>query len=235
MKPTRFAALAEHVASGLNATFTGIVYRCVGVERGKKGAKIRYGDALVSEVLVTGFDYGKLLERSIDAATTGVAFFEAVKKLASNRLEAKCPDDDTIQSLINAQIDSWRDSLTPDGGIDETWYKPLEVGGTPVRGGKVYCGEGVGQQGQIYLAGLLISKKVLEYPANGYWNANSRPSTVVKSIVREVTPIGRYKTRRLSPNNLVALRVGGNAARYIEEIGQEITDDAVAFLGGLED
>ena len=60
-------ALVSTLADARVGTFTGLVVRKKGVERGPKGNKVRYGDDLVHVTLVTGFRYGSLVERSADA------------------------------------------------------------------------------------------------------------------------------------------------------------------------
>jgi len=230
----RFDNIANHIANGIRGTFTGVTYRRVGVERGKGDAKVRYGDALVSEVLVTGFDYKNLVTRSIRVATADPAGFFAT---VANNLCAKfpsvasCIDSQSVLACIDEQVQSWKDhQITPK---DEPHYEPLIIDGSPVIGAKVYKGDGAGVKDSIYLAGLRISSKVLEQPVNGYWITNSKPETIVKELVRELAPVGRYVTLRLSPDNLVDLRVGGTAARYAEKIGMEIHDAVVEYLEDL--
>ena len=238
----RLRQIADHVSRGNRATFTGILYTNVGVERGKAPNKVRYGDATVCEVIVTGFSYASLVQRSIDAATKkSKEFFAKVKaEFLSvsdnvNRVSAMSQDeiDALIQENIDEQITSWKlHQITPK---DEPHFKPLIVDGVPVVGAKVYDGEGDGKNGEIYLAGLRISRKVIADPPNGYWVTNSSTPTIIKDIVRDLTPIGRYVTRRLSPGNLKHLRVGGAAADYAESIGMEIPDAVVDYLKELDD
>jgi hypothetical protein len=59
-------ALVSTLAGARVGTFTGVVIRKKGAERGPKGSKVRYGDDLVHVTLVTGFRYGSLVERSAD-------------------------------------------------------------------------------------------------------------------------------------------------------------------------
>ena len=62
------AILAADLASGrASATFTGIVIRLSGSVYGPKAAKVRVGDALVHDTIVTGFKYRSLKERDINA------------------------------------------------------------------------------------------------------------------------------------------------------------------------
>ena len=232
----RLQEIADHVSRGKRATFTGILYTNVGVERGKAPNKVRYGDATVCEVIVTGFSYASLMQRSIDAATKDPAgFFGKVLEVfvTDYPYAASACDTDTMLTAITDQIQSWRDhQVTPK---DEPHFKPLIVDGVPVVGAKVYDGEGDGKNGEIYLAGLRISRKVITEPVNGYWSTNSSTPTIIKEIVRDLTPIGRYVTRRLSPGNLKHLRVGGAAADYAESIGMEIPDAVVDYLKELDD
>ena len=60
-------ALVSTLADARVGTFSGLVIRKKGVERGPKGNKVTYGDDLVHVTLVTGFRYGSLVERSADA------------------------------------------------------------------------------------------------------------------------------------------------------------------------
>src|SRR3990170_2322039 len=56
--------LALNLASARKGTFTGLITRKVGATRGSGANKMRYGDDLVHVCLYTGFDYGRLVERS---------------------------------------------------------------------------------------------------------------------------------------------------------------------------
>lgn len=231
---SRLQEIAAHIHAGNKATFTGIVYKSVGKEYGKAGAKLRYGDATTSEVIVTGFRYygtNGLVDRSIKAAEKDPATFLSLVKAELNDPKVF---DENIKLWIKEQIDSWKATMNGDGK-DEPHYEPVTIGGELVRGAKRYVGGGEGKPDQIYLSGLLISRKVLVEPPNGYWNTNKGIKTRVKDIVRNLTPIGRYKTRRLSPGNILSMRVGGTAAVYHDDLGMEVSDKVRDFILSLEE
>lgn len=241
---SNFIRLAEHINNGKQATFTGLVYTKVGKMRGRGANRKRYGDALVSEVIITGFNYlGKngLVARSIRAAGKKDSFERqhflggVLEEVNADLAERDDYTMDNIHSWIEEQVQSWRNTL--DGKQpEENHYEPLILNGVPVKGGKVYVGDGDGEKGAIYLAGLLISSKTLKEPPNGYPpKPNSASKTIVKAATRKLTPVGRYVTRRLTPGNMHTLRIGGTAARFMDEIGQEITDKALDLILTLED
>ena len=60
------AALAAHLADAKVGSFVGLVIKKQGVERGRGAAKMTYGDDTVHTVIVTGFRYDRLVERSLD-------------------------------------------------------------------------------------------------------------------------------------------------------------------------
>jgi len=59
------SSLVDTLASA-HKGFTGLIVRKVGVTRGGQTNPVTYGDDLVHTVLVTGFRYGSLVERSVD-------------------------------------------------------------------------------------------------------------------------------------------------------------------------
>ena len=62
------SALLANLLSNANVgTFTGLVVRKKGEQRGPKGAKQTFGDDLVHTVIMTGFRYDRLVQRALDA------------------------------------------------------------------------------------------------------------------------------------------------------------------------
>ena len=59
------AALAQHLADAKVGSFVGLIITKQGVTRGRGAAKLTYGDDTVHTVIVTGFRYDRLVERSL--------------------------------------------------------------------------------------------------------------------------------------------------------------------------
>ena len=143
--------LAADLASGrASATFTGIVIRLTGSEYGPKGSKVRVGDALVHDTLVSGFSYINLKERDI-AALLAVSLqdlrdLEAQNHEAWDRPRAKnamkvrlvlADYQDALKALLESANKSY--SGTNEATTDHV-YEPLVVDGETVRGCRVYVG-----------------------------------------------------------------------------------------------
>lgn len=246
--------LAAHLAELRGGSFVGLVVRKEGVERGPKGAKVRYGDDLVHVVLISGFRYTALCERSLVRLRT-IDPDEIVQFCADRGIT----DGDglpIIRAAVDMAIADLHESLTLSMlGLNESTtdhvYEPLMLDGEVVRGCRVYrcrknithvedpekldvlackCRDCTGdpkapRDGTIYLQGLQVGSKVLEPAPNGPVPASkSRPDVVAKNIIRRRLPIGRYVSYRLEPGCDFILRAGGVAATAADGDGVELRD-----------
>jgi len=231
------------------ATFTGLIIRKQGVERGPKGSKVRYGDDLVHAVIVTGFSYMSLVRRSLDkmnAMDLNALLADATKaglKGFSGRGKNAVEVAVTAQD-INDAVDALRDSFqkTLDGTNESTTdhvFETLEVDGNPVSGGRVYVGGGdpnnskTPKPGDIYLQGLQIGRSVLEAAANGPKPASkSGVAVVAKNFIRGRLPVSRYVSYRLRSGDDFILRVGGTAALAATTDGVAVKDATIKEVFG---
>ena len=237
---TAIAALMKDARVG---TFTGLITRKKGVTRGKKGAKVVYGDATVHTVIFTGFKYDALVERSL----------AQVRAMTDADLDTLVPADAsfTREDLDEAKTAvelGFETTLDPSKGSTSTTkhvYEPLTVNGETVRGCRVYRCTGTEGchcrdcnpddkraplDGTIYVQGLRIWSKVIEPPANGYWQTKSKPLTLAKDALRALLPVSRYVQYALEPGTDFILRAGGTAAVKASQDGFTLDD---ATLGGL--
>ena len=125
-------ALVDTLADARVGTFTGLVVRKKGAERGPKGNKVRYGDDLVHVTLVTGFRYGSLVERSADAldamtdadldalvARGATGFVRVWKKTAKvGDLAAVCSSMGLDDTGSKADLVARLDAVAPGGMVE---------------------------------------------------------------------------------------------------------------------
>ena len=237
--------LAENLASARKgATFTGLITRKRGVDRGPKGAKVTYGDDLVHALIVTGFSYENLVSRSLDglanltvsdilteAADKGLVAWEGRGKNATSRSLNAADVAVAIQELR----DSFEKTLNgTNTSTTDHVFDTLEVDGEKVNGGRVYVGGGDPNDpktpvaGTIYIQGLKIASKVIEEAENGPVPASkSGGKTVAKNLIRRRLPVGRYVSYRLQPGQDYILRVGGAAAVAAQDDKVEVRDATV--------
>lgn len=239
--------LASDLAAGrASATFTGIVIRLTGSEYGPKGAKVRVGDALVHDTIVSGFKYRNLKDRDIQAllAVTlqDLRDLEAQNHEAWDRPRAKAAKKVRLvladyQDALKALLESANKSYagTNESTTDHV-YEPLVVDGELVRGCRVYVGHATdpskncAEPGTVYLQGLRVGRRVLEQPENGWSNPNSRSgvAATAKKLVSRLAklPSKRYVSYKLDPKGEWVLNLGGAAAAAAD--ADDVTVDPVA-------
>lgn len=225
-------------------TFTGLVTTKVGVERGPKDAKVRYGNDTVHVCLFTGFKYVGLCQRSLDALTTisdadvladaqakGIKAWSGrgkkaveVELTAADFAEARTELVESLTKSVNGTNESTTDHV----------YEGLVVDGKSVRGCRVYKGQtpeaeargdkAPAKPGTIYVQGLQISSKVITPAPNGPKPASQSSAKVVaKALLRRCLPISRYVSYKLEPGTDFLLRAGGTAAVEAEAAGIHFT------------
>ena len=228
-------SLAQSLAGARKGTFTGIITRLLG----EKDGGTTYGDALVHDVVITGFSYTslkardlKVLEGITDADLT--ALLQAKAPLAWDRPRAKNAAQVPV-TLADAKlalaemIDSAKKSIAgTNTSTTDGVYEPLVVDGETVRGARVYMGhadttQNVAPVGTIYLQGLRIGRTVLEEPQAG-WSApagKSAAKTVAKGLITKEfkLPSRRYVSYQLHAQGGWVLAVGGGAAVAADAAG----------------
>ncbi len=243
------------------ATFTGITMTLKGDTRlapgeGRGGRKLTYGDDTVCSVVVTGFNYRNLCERSAD-------MLEAVDENGDLIISDKAVLDliatqgrkawqgrgaKAVETAVTAaDVKQGRDELiaslrlSEEGNNTSTTdhvYEPLsDKDGNAVNGGRVYTGPGDPTDpkapipGTIYLQGLQVQRRVLTKAPNGRLPApKSAPVSVVKSILRGLMPVGKYVSYALTPGTDFRLAVGGTAVLESTTKGFLLTEELYAFL-----
>lgn len=145
------AVLALNLVSARpSATFTSVCLRKQGKEMGKKGAKVRYGDDMVHVVVVTGFKYGNLVERSkamlpalrsqSAQIAADLANEPAYEGRGKKQTQVPVTEAHVLQALDELEK-SFETTLDPSAESESTTkhvYEPLVVDGQTVRGARVY-------------------------------------------------------------------------------------------------
>jgi len=235
--------LAANLASARKGTFTSLIIRKEGEERGAAGNKTVYGDDLVQVVIITGFRYENLVARSRDmlAAMTD-AEVDALVARGYTGWQGRGAKAVEVP-VTRADFDAARAELTDSfdktlAGTNESTtdhvYEPLVVNGETVRGSRVYTGNPNGQDaatpGTVYLQGLKIGERVLDAAPNGPVPASqSAAKTVAKNVLRSRLPVARYVSYKLDTSTPGAwlLSAGGAAVAACDTNGVTLDADRV--------
>ena len=248
--------LAMLLNDSRKGTFTGLMKQLVGKTVGPKGAKVTYGDDVVHTVIVTGFSYENLVQRSLDAlnaitvsdmmdeiSVSGIMGYTGKGK---NKVLSPITTTDMAEAMMELK-ESFTNTLNPDCESEATTahvYEPLVLDGKVVIGATVYrcvadsgrkchCRECTGdakapKDGTIYLKGLKIWSKVLTPAENGPApRVKSATKTVAKNLLKAKLPISRYVSHRLEAGTEFLLRAGGTAEIEATQDGFKVTDDIV--------
>jgi len=245
-------AIAEALASSRRGTFTGLIVRKKGSLRGRGADRKLYGDDVVHVVLVTGFDYPSLVQRSLaalndldihvlvrEAEQQGLKGWEGKGK---DRIERAIHSDDIFRALVQ-QRDSFHRTLEgfSTSSTDHV-FETLRVDDRPVRGSRVYVGaprqpkhpeEETPEFGAIYLQGLKIAERVLWSAPNGpVPPPKSGTVKVAKNLILAHLPIGRYVQYVLKHGDDFILRVGGSAHLAASEDGIAVRESTIEDIFG---
>lgn len=233
--------LAANLASARKGTFTSLIIRKEGEERGPAGSKVTYGDDLVHAVIITGFKYERLVAKSRDmlAAMTDADIDALVARNYTGwqgrgskavSVPVTRADFDAARAEL---LDSFDKTLagTNESTTDHV-YEPLTVNGEVVRGCRVYIGNPNGQDaatpGTVYLQGLKIGERVLDAAPNGPVPASqSNPKTVAKGVLRSRLPVARYVSYKLDAAGGWLLSAGGAAVAACDTNGVTLDADRV--------
>jgi hypothetical protein len=232
-------ANAAALAAANKGTFTSLII----TKQGKEVGGTVYGDDTVCTVVVTGFKYDRLVQRSLDKALTltdadlnriidGKTGYDGRGKNAVERLVTLADARDALAELVT----SFRETLagTNESTTDHV-FTPLVVtddhgNAETVRGARVYkcvaddpnhvcrCRTCTGDNrapvdGQINLSGLAIGTTVLTPAANG-------PAPAVKSGVKTVA---KDAIRSVLPvSRYVSYRLDPNASWILKAGGAAV-------------
>jgi hypothetical protein len=185
-----------------------ITYRKVGKEVGRAPNKQRVGDDLIRQQFLSGVSYVNLKQRDLVTLDT----LDAASFLAANPVVGGFTMD---AATVAAAIAETREStvLTINGENESTTddaYEPFLYDGSPVKGGKVYCGQNPEiVQGTLYLWGLRLQTEIIErgnpVPPRKFREA----LTACKDAVRRLLPSSRFVSYRLAPEHMERLKVAG--------------------------
>ena len=233
--------LAANLAAAKKGTFTSLIVRKEGEERGAQGSKVTYGDDLVQVVIITGFRYENLVARSRDMlANMSDADIDALVARGYTGWQGRGAKAVQVP-VTRADFDAARDELLTSfdktlAGTNESTtdhvYEPLLVNGEVVRGSRVYVGNPNGQDaatpGTVYLQGLKIGERVLDAAPNGPVPASqSNPKTVAKGVLRSRLPVARYVSYKLDAAGGWLLSAGGAAVAACDTNGVTLDADRV--------
>jgi hypothetical protein len=244
------ASLAAHLAAAKVGSFVGLITQKQGVTRGRGAAKMVYGDDTVHTVIVTGFRYDRLVERSL----TKLVGMNPADVLAAGLVDGD-GNPITMADVHTAMVDLATSLQASADGTNTSStdhvYEPLVVDGDTVRGCRVYkcvagnpahdckCRDCTGEEkapksGTIYLQGLAIGTKVITPAPNGPAPASkSRADVVAKNWIRARLPIGRYVSYRLEAGESWMLAAGGVAAAASDTAGITLRTDMVADIEAM--
>jgi hypothetical protein len=236
------AALAEisGVGQGTLVSYRG---QKKGVTRGKKHAKVVYGDDEVHVLIWTGFSYESFIERSLkkllELEDQGNLITTLLTEVQSTGVGAVVHD---ICAAIQETKESFKraldpESVPPSNRLDsQDVFEPLVVDGVKVPGSKVYTGKGddtnprAPKPGTVYIDGVKLGEKILLPATNGHWQTKSKAKTVAKNILRRKLPAGLYVRYALEPERVQALLVGDAAADAAKADGVPVNPSAIKSL-----
>jgi hypothetical protein len=234
--------LAANLASARKGTFTSLIVRKEGEERGAAGSKVTYGDDLVQVVVITGFRYENLVARSRDMLA-GMTDAEVDALVARGYTGWQGRGAKAVEvAVTRADFDAARAELVDSfdktlAGTNESTtdhvYEPLTVNGEVVRGSRVYVGnpdptQNAATPGTVYLQGLKIGERVLDPAPNGAVPASqSAAKTVAKNVLRSRLPVARYVSYKLDAAGGWLLSAGGAAVAACDTNGVTLDADRV--------
>ena len=201
----RIETLASYMANQKYGTFAGLEITKVGKQRGPKGMRKTYNNDRVHNVLITGFKYENLLERSLHLLQREDRVL--LMGMIIRRGKGMVRSDHALLAIDNVAQSLQRslDNEQPERKTMET----LVVDEQEIRGCYIAKGiEGV-RNGTVYLHGLRIASRIVVPAKNGHWPTKSKPQTVANSTLRKMLPVGRYASYRLAPSQNFSLKIGG--------------------------
>lgn len=246
--------LAAILADAKLGTFTSLLIRKQGDTRGRGADKKLYGDDQVITVMLTGFKYETLVQKSLDGLE-GIKISEIVEACAEKGHTVHA--DEVKEALVELQESYTKTLAGENKSTSGHVYEPLVADGEIVRGAKVYrcvkdkknpetdenylcqCFACSGdakapKDGQINLYGLRIWSKVLEPAANGpIPESNSAPKTLAKNEITSRLPISRFVSYRLAIGGDFILKAGGTAAVESTSRGFVVDDSIMDVLTRL--
>ena len=254
--PTRLALALSDQDQLLNRLMSVSVQK-VGVERGPKGRKTRFGDDHVLSVLLpTSYTNLKTRDQeSLDEAIAADAnlFATLEAKAAAKGIQAwdGRGKNATQVPVTAADFEAAYDKMVESIGktlagtntsTSEHVYETLAVDGQNVPCAKVYIGGGNPDDkrtpvvGAIYISGVQVASHLIEAAVNGPIPASkSGGEAVAKRLITSwlKLPSRRWRQFRLQADESWRIKVGGDAALVCDTHKVTVSDDDVREVLGL--
>lgn len=237
--------LALLLGDARKGTFTGLITRKRGVDRGRGAARQTFGDDEVHVTILTGFRYENLVRRSLEQLRGLDLDAVLAEATAKGRVDGKGnlltkADFENAKAELIASFERSLDDTQESTSTTKDVFETLTLDGETVRGARVYkcsgkancqCRNCTGDAkaplpGTIYLQGLRIHETVITPAPNGPApKPKSAAKTVAKNLLRSKLPVRRYVSYRLEPGTDFILRAGGTAEAEAVKHGFVATDD----------
>lgn len=240
---TKLAKTLKEIGPLDQGTLVSLRTQKKGVQRGRAGSKLVYGNDVVHVLIWTGFSYEALISRSqrkLQALQDEGGLIKRLTKAVHDHGYGGANFQDS--ALAIQEMQSWfhrvlaeRASADKEEAIPGVW-EPLYVDGVRVRGSKVYQGKErpldprAPVPGHIYIDGVKLGEQIIEHSPNGEWDTKSSMKTVTKNLLRSWLPIGLYVRYELHPEQLSTIRVGKEASIDVERVGIYVQPEVIRSL-----
>lgn len=195
---------------GDNVKIATLVYRKKGVVRGSGANRQVYGDHKVAVTIVTGFDYGSVVQQS-KGQLLQIKDFDILRQCKEQGLIDKDGEPVHKPAVWEALTDIHASLLRTIQGNNQSNHKDvfqtLKIDGQKMNGCKVYSGEGdpddprAPRPGTIYIQGLKVSEVVIEDAPNGNPpEPRSKAKSIAKRVIRAQLRVGKFVSYELSPD-----------------------------------
>jgi hypothetical protein len=209
------AFIASMLGRVRNGSFASISnYKRVGEE--VKG--VRYGDDTINALVVAGFSYTSLLERSLDILVHGDTdqILEQIATIdkatfAEAKAEVKASFEKSLRGENTSTTDHVRDPVIVDGEIIQgSWVYKCVAGTDHV----CHCRTCTGDEtqpapGTIEFKGLEVWSRIIVPGQNGRRPpVKSAPLTIAKNAIKKELPISKLRQYRLASGGGWSLKAG---------------------------
>ena len=213
------------------AVFTSVEYTKKGKPRGRGENKKIFGDDRSKLVMITGFSYLALCERSVkvlDNLSNSEILTEAHERdLRDSKTGELVGPEDVLLAREELRESLVLSSCGENKATHDHVFEQLIVDDKPVRGSKVYlCTSDLSDDcrcrecnpedrkapvpGSIYLSGLMISQKVIIPAKNGpVPPSKSSAKVIAKKLMRKRLPVSRFVTLTLLDEQKPIIKLGG--------------------------
>jgi len=203
-----------------------------------------YGNDTTHVLIWAGFQYRALVGRSQRMLQKRLDKGGVVRELAKRAFQEN-PETLAEDSCAAIQeMQEWFDRVMRQGITEgdsfssstSSFWEPLVIRSHQVPGCRVYCGparpdkENAPVPGTVYIQGVKLGEKTLAPAENGEWTPKSSPKTILKRILKEELPIGRYVQYRLDPERCRDLKVGKAASASAMDDGIPIDPESLRSL-----